>query len=78
MPTKHDLAKEFLQELESHGERLVYARDVQKIVLKSDAEERRIPLWRLDVLIFQFLVAHAALAHTTVHEVLDEVLSAIM
>jgi hypothetical protein len=78
MPTKQEFAKEFLQDLESHGEKLVYARDSQKIILQSDKEEKRVPLWRLDVMIFQFLAAHAALAHASVSEVLDEVLSTIM
>ena len=78
MLDKHELATQFLKELESNGEKLVYARESQKIVLKSDKEVRRLPLWRLDTLIFQFLVTHAALAHANVSEVLDEVLSNIM
>jgi hypothetical protein len=78
MPDKHELATQFLQELESHGEKLLYARESQNLLLQSKQEVRRLPLWRLDTLIFQFLAAHAALAHTSVSEVLDEVLSAIM
>jgi hypothetical protein len=78
MLDKHELATQFLKELESHGEKLLYTRESQKIVLQSEQEVRRLPLWRLDVLIFQFLVAHAALAHASVSEVLDEVLSTIM
>jgi hypothetical protein len=78
MVDKHELAEQFLQELARQGEKLRYARDSQKIVLQSDKEVRRLPLWRLDILIFQFLTAHAALAHTSVSEVLDEVLSKIL
>ena len=78
MLDKHELATQFLKELESNGEKLLYARESQKIVLQNDKEVRRLPLWRLDTLIFQFLAAHAALAHANVSEVLDEVLSNIM
>jgi hypothetical protein len=78
MPTKKELAGAFLQEIEDHGEELDFAWDSQKIVLKGKQAEQRVPLWRLDLMVFQFLVAHAALAHASVSDVVDEVLSQIM
>jgi hypothetical protein len=78
MPTKTDLAGAFLKEIEDHGEKLDFAWDSQKIVLKRDQAAERVPLWRLDLMVFQFLAAHAALSQASVTEVVDEVLSRIM
>jgi hypothetical protein len=78
MSTKTDLADAFLREFEDQGEKLSFRWDSQKIVLKNDKEKKRVPLWRLDLMIFQFLAAHAALTQVSVNEVVDEVLTRIM
>jgi hypothetical protein len=78
MPTNKELAGAFLQEFEAHGEKLDFAWDSQKIVLKSNQTEERVPLWRLDLMVFQFLAAHAVLTQVSVADVVDEVLSRIM
>jgi hypothetical protein len=75
MPTKSELADEFLRQIETRGEQLRLDRESRAIVLKSDTEQRRVSLWRLDVMIFQFLAAHAAIASVTASEVLNEVLA---
>jgi hypothetical protein len=52
MPAKTDLADAFLREIEGHGENLCFTWESQKIVLKKDKEVRRVPGWRLDLMIF--------------------------
>jgi hypothetical protein len=77
MPTKLELADAFLQDIEAHGEKLELERSTRSIILKSDKTKRRLSLWRLDVMIFQFLAAHAALTTVTATDVLNEILSRI-
>jgi hypothetical protein len=45
MPTKTELAGAFLKEIENHGEKLDFAWDSQKIVLKRAQADQRVPLW---------------------------------
>ena len=77
MPTKQELAKEFLDEIEGRGGKLSCSRDTKKIVLKSEKEVKRLSVWRLHIMIFQFLTAHAAMSYASVSEVVDAVLSSI-
>ncbi len=77
MSTKSEMADAFLRHIEAHGEKLELERTSRAIVLKSNKNKRRVSLWRLDVLIFQFLAAHAALTSVTATDVLNEVLSRI-
>jgi hypothetical protein len=77
MSKKSDLADAFLRDIEDRGETLKIDRESRAIVLRSESEQRRLTLWRLDLMIFQFLAAHAALASATATEVLNEVLSRI-
>jgi hypothetical protein len=71
------MADAFLRDIEAHGETLELERSSRAIVLKSNKNKRRVSLWRLDVMIFQFLAAHAALTTVTASDVLNEVLSRI-
>jgi hypothetical protein len=77
MPTKLEMADAFLQDIEAHGDKLELERSTRSIVLKGDKTKRRLSLWRLDVMIFQFLAAHAALSTVAASDVLNEVLSRI-
>jgi hypothetical protein len=78
MPTKHDLAQEFLHELAEHGEQLSGVKGTEKFVHKSKDGESRIPFWKVDLMVFRFLAAHAALAYASVSDVVDEVVSMIL
>ena len=75
-PKPEDLAKEFLHQLEDHGETLVFA-DSNKVVLKEGGRVRRLPFWKIDLMVFQFLAAHSLLSQVSVSDVLSEVLSMI-
>jgi hypothetical protein len=71
------MADAFLRDIEARGEKLGLDRNSRAIVLTSETSQRRVSLWRLDVMIFQFLVAHAALTTVTASDVLNEILSRI-
>jgi hypothetical protein len=72
-----ELAREFLHELSDHGEELSFAGDSEKVVLKDGDCERRVPFWKIDVMVFQFLAAHSLISQVSVADVLAEVLSMI-
>jgi hypothetical protein len=78
MPSKHDLAEEFLHELAEHGEQLKGVQGTEKFVHKSRDGEAKIPFWKVDLMVFRFLAAHAALAYASVSDVVDEVISMIL
>jgi hypothetical protein len=75
MSAKSEMADAFLREIEAHGEKLELERISRAIILKNSKSKRRVSLWRLDVMIFQFLAAHAALTTVTASDVLNEILS---
>jgi hypothetical protein len=77
MNTKSELADAFLRDIEANGEKLELERSTRSIVLKSEKTKRRVSLWRLDIMIIQFLAAHAALTTVAASDVLNEVLSRI-
>jgi hypothetical protein len=75
-PKPEDLAKEFLHELQDLGESLAIA-DSEKVLLKEGDRIRRLPFWKVDLMVFQFLAAHSLLSQVSVSDVLTEVLSMI-
>jgi hypothetical protein len=78
MPTKQELATEFLHEIEGQGEKLTFTRETKRIVLKSAKEAKGLSLWRLHWMILQFLTAHAALSYASVSDVVEALLSSIV
>jgi hypothetical protein len=78
LPNKHHLAEEFLHELAEHGEQLSGLKGTETFVLKSKEGESRVPFWKVDVMVFRFLAAHAALAYASVSEVVEEVVTMIL
>jgi hypothetical protein len=72
-----ELAKEFLHELADQGEQLAFANDSETVVLKDGACQQRVPFWKIDLMVFNFLSAHALLTQVSVSDVLAEVLSMI-
>ena len=78
MPSNHDLAEEFLNELAEHGERLSGLNGTEKFLHESKDGPSPIPFWKVDLMVFRFLAAHAALAYASVSDVVDEVISMIV
>ena len=78
MPNKHDLAEEFLHDLAEHGEKLSGLKGTETFLHKTKDGESRVPFWKVDVMVFRYLAAHAALAYASVSEVVEEVVSMIL
>ena len=78
MPSKRDLAEEFLHDLAEHGEKLSGVKGTETFLLKTKDGESRVPFWKVDLMVFRYLAAHAALAYASVSEVVDEVVSKIL
>ena len=75
-PKPDELAKEFLHQLADQGEVLALA-EPEKVVLRNGRCIKRIPFWKIDIMVFQFLAAHSLLTQVSVTDVLNEVLSMI-
>jgi hypothetical protein len=76
-PSKRELAEQFINELSEQGQQLSGRKGGETIVLKSKEGEHWVHFWKLDVMVYRFMAAHAALAYASVSEVVNEVLSII-
>ncbi len=58
-PSTHDLARDFLHELAEQGEHLCGLKGTETFLLKSKEGVSRVHFWKVDVMVFRFLSAHA-------------------
>jgi hypothetical protein len=75
--TPHELAQQFLRELDERGESFLFCDRTQTLTFKKGAEESRVHLWKIDLMVSRFVKERTAFASVSITSVIEHVLAMI-
>jgi hypothetical protein len=73
-PNPKELAEQFLRELAERGEGFKFCQRTQTLTFKKGAEENRVHLWKIDLMVSKFVKERTAFCSVSISHVIEHVL----
>jgi hypothetical protein len=73
-PCPKELAEQFLRELADRGEGFRFCQRTQTLTFKKGAEENRVHLWKIDLMVSKFVKERTAFCSVSISHVIEHVL----
>jgi hypothetical protein len=77
-PSPKELAGQFLRELAERGEGFRYCQRTQTLTFKKGAEENRVHLWKIDLMVSKFVKERTSFCSVSISHVIEHVVMSIM